>query len=269
MTLKPSDPQTPHAPALTVQNLSVTFSRRAGLFRTLPVPAARDVSFQIPPARTLALVGESGSGKSTVARAIAGLCAAASGSVSIAGTPVPVDGSPRPLAARRLVQMVFQDPGGSMNPRHRIEEIVAEPLLVHHPDLTRDERRTRSAQVLARCGMPESSLDRYPHQFSGGQRQRIAVARAVILHPPLIIADEPTSALDVSIQLQVLSLLRELQQELGLAYLFISHDLAVVRQLADDTAVMSAGEIVERGPTDQIIDAPTHPYSRRLIAAAH
>lgn len=263
-----SAPHQPIPAALSIDHLTVEFSRRTGVFRTEPIRAVRGVSLTLPRGRTLAIVGESGSGKTTVARAVAGLVRASAGSISIAGTSVPIDGSPRPTAMRKLVQMVFQDPGGSMNPRHRIEEIVSEPLTVHRPDLSREARREFAAEMLDRCGMPPATLDRFPHQFSGGQRQRIAVARAVILKPPLVICDEPTSALDVSIQAQVITLLRELQRDLGLAYLFISHDLAVVRQMADETAVMTKGEVVELGPTAQIIDQPAHAYSRKLIAAA-
>jgi len=257
----------PPPPALKVEGLSVDFRRRRGWFSSETVRPVQDVSFSIAPGRTLAIVGESGSGKTSVARAVVGLVVAHQGLVTIAGTRVPLDGSVRPAATRRLVQMVFQDPGGSMNPMHRIEEVVSEPLAVHRPGLRRDERRAMALSVLERCGMPADALDRYPHQFSGGQKQRIAVARAIILRPPLVICDEPTSALDVSIQAQVINLLRELQRELGLSYLFISHDLAVVRQMADDTVVMTGGRIVEAGPTERIIDAPEADYTRKLVAA--
>jgi len=271
-----SDVSEPHSPpisslsaALVVAGLNVEFRRRTGVFSRETIHAAINVSLSVAPGGTLAIVGESGSGKSTVARAIAGLVAARSGTVAITGVRVPINGSWRSTQLRRLVQMVFQDPAGSMNPMHRIEEIVSEPLIVHRPNLTRDERRVATIEVLDRCGLPAATLDRYPHQFSGGQKQRIALARAIILKPPLVICDEPTSALDVSIQARMINLLRDLQRQLGLAYLFISHDLAVVRQMADHTAVMTAGRIVETGPTARIIDEPAHDYTKRLIAAAH
>jgi ABC-type glutathione transport system ATPase component len=168
---------------------------------------------------------------------------------------------------RRRVQMIFQDPAGSLNPRMRVGDIVAEPLVVHGEGGTKEELAARVRSLLERCGMPAASMDRYPHQFSGGQRQRIAIARALALTPELIVCDEPTSALDVSIQAQILNLLKDLQRERGLSYLFISHDMGVVQHMCDRIAVMRAGKIVEMGTREEVLGSPREEYTRRLLAA--
>ena len=255
-------------PLLTVEGLRVVFpSRRTGFNRAEPFVAVDDVSLSIRPGETLGIVGESGSGKSTLGRAVLGLVPPAAGIVRFNGQDL---ASVRGRPARSLragMQMIFQDPVSSMNPRMRVEGIVTEPLVVHGQGGSRDERRAQAAALLEQCGMPAESLDRYPHQFSGGQRQRSAIARALALSPKLIVCDEPTSALDVSIQAHVINLLQDLQDELGIAYLFISHDMAVVSHICDRVAVMRRGAIVESGPTRRVIDEPEHAYTRSLIEA--
>ncbi|MCZ2104095.1 MAG: dipeptide ABC transporter ATP-binding protein [Comamonadaceae bacterium] len=236
--------------------------------------AVKGADFAIPAGRTLGVVGESGSGKSTLAQALLGLLASR-GTLEIVGQhwqhPAPHN-SARNQQLRSQVQVVFQDPFSSLSPRLTIEEIVGEGLKVHAPDLSETERRTRVLAMLAEVGLAESQfpglLARYPHEFSGGQRQRVAVARALILRPRLLVLDEPTSALDVTIQQQVLALLQRLQKELGLAYLLITHDMAVVRAMAHEVIVMKDGEVLESGDVHQVLDAPRHPYTRRLVEAA-
>jgi ABC-type microcin C transport system duplicated ATPase subunit YejF len=225
------------------------------------------VSFVLQPATTLAVVGESGSGKSTLARALLRLVPIAAGDVLLEGRSLRDMNSAELRASRARVQVIFQDPASAMNPRHRVEEIVCEPLLVHAPRMTAKARRELAAALLERCGMPADSLDRYPHQFSGGQRQRIAIARALTLSPALIVCDEPTSALDVSVRAQILNLLTELRRERGIAYIFISHDMATVRHLADEVLVMRAGRVVEQGPASGVLDHPQHEYTRSLLDA--
>jgi ABC-type microcin C transport system duplicated ATPase subunit YejF len=231
------------------------------------VRAVKDVGFTIGRGEALGLVGESGSGKSTVGRAVLGLVRAQAGRVLFDGQSVLDQPRARLRALRRRMQMIFQDPGGSLNPRMRAGELVGEPLLVHRLARGEDLRRSASA-MLERCGLPADSVRRYPHEFSGGQRQRIAIARALVLRPALVICDEPTSSLDVSIQSQILNLLRDLQRDFGLSYLFISHDLAVVSHLCDRIAVMKEGRIVECGDRDGIVGRPRHPYTQALLAAA-
>jgi oligopeptide transport system ATP-binding protein len=248
-------------PLLVVTDLACEFHSAAGRVR-----AVDGVSFSIARGETFGLVGESGCGKSTVARMVVGLLPPTSGAVRLAGEAV----DDRSLAARRrrarLVQMVFQDPFGSLNPRRTIARIIGEPLAVNGIG-TDDERRARVAELMRTVGLDPSAAARYPHELSGGQRQRVAIARALALDPALVVCDEPVSALDVSIQAQVLNLFRKLQVERGLAYLFISHDLAVVRHVADRIGVMVRGRIVESGPTDEVIGAPRHPYTQTLLAA--
>jgi oligopeptide/dipeptide ABC transporter ATP-binding protein len=230
------------------------------------VKALGGVSFHIEAGETLGLVGESGSGKTTLARTVGLLYAPTAGTVSFQGREI--SGLPRRRLKefRRRIQFIFQDPYGSLNPRLAVGAIIAEPLAIHGIG-GRGERRDRVAELAASVGLSPAHMDRYPHQFSGGQRQRIAIARALAPDPALIIADEPVSSLDVSIQSQVLNLMMDLQKTRGLAYLFISHDLAVVRHVADRVAVMYAGRIVEEGPVDALYEAPRHPYTRALIAA--
>ncbi|GHG66986.1 dipeptide ABC transporter ATP-binding protein [Streptomyces griseocarneus] len=254
-----------------VVDLRVEFpGRRRGVFgRHEPVRAVRGVSLRVAAGETLALVGESGSGKSTTARVLAGLRRPTGGEVRFDGRDISraaVDARLRREIGRE-VQLVFQDPYASLNPRRTIEEIVGTPLRVHTA-LDAGERRERVAGLLRQVGLDPAHLGRYPHEFSGGQRQRVGIARALASRPRLIIADEPVSALDVSVQAQVLNLLMDLREELGLSLLFVSHDLAVVRHLCDRVAVMRAGTIVESGPRDEVFDDPKAPYTRELLAAA-
>ena len=225
------------------------------------------VSFTLAQGRTLGVVGESGSGKSTLAYALLRLIQS-SGSITYAGRELRGLSwdAMRPL--RREMQIVFQDPFASLSPRLSIYQIVEEGLSVHYPDLTEVQRRASVAEALKEVGLGPESLERYPHEFSGGQRQRIAIARALVLKPRLLVLDEPTSALDMSVQSQIIELLRDLQARHGLTYLFISHDLKVVRALADDVLVLKDGRVVEQGPAEEIFDRPCDPYTRALMAAA-
>jgi peptide/nickel transport system ATP-binding protein len=254
------------AHVLDLRDLTVRFDLRRGLLgrATHHVHAVEGVSLTIRPGETFALVGESGCGKSTVAKAIAGLVPFA-GEIRLAGRVLQAQ---REIdrAARRDTQLVFQDPAAALDPRMRVRDLVAEPLIIHGIG-TRAERRTEVERLCDRVGLPRGSLDRYPHEFSGGQRQRICIARALALSPKLIVADESVSALDVSVQARVLQLLRELKEQLGVSYLFISHDMAVVDSIADRVAVMFLGQIVETGSRAQVFGDPRHPYTKRLIAA--
>jgi oligopeptide transport system ATP-binding protein len=254
---------------LDARNVEVVFQLKGGLLnRTSHVLRAVDnVSLSVRAGETVGIVGESGSGKSTLGRAILRLQPAA-GLVRFEDRNLmPLDRrGMRPL--RRQLQVVFQDPFGSLSPRMTAGEIVTEGLLVHEPGMSRKERDRRAAQAFEEVRLDPAWRNRYPHEFSGGQRQRIAIARAMILHPRLVILDEPTSALDRSVQKEVVDLLRDLQAAHGLAYLFISHDLAVVRALSDEIMVMRNGKVVERGPVDLIFDHPREDYTRDLIAAA-
>jgi peptide/nickel transport system ATP-binding protein len=226
--------------------------------------AVDDVSLHVPKGGTLGLVGESGSGKSTVARAIVGLLPLAGGSVRLAGVDHTSLRSRTAPEYRRRVQMVFQDPSASLNPRMTVEAALREAL-ARTPEVKRRDRSAAAVEMLGRVGLPASALPRYPHEFSGGQRQRIAIARALCVRPEVIVMDEVTSALDVSVQAAILNLLRALQTELGLSYLFISHDLAVVGLMSDLTAVMYLGRVVERGSTEALFGTPRHPYTRALL----
>jgi peptide/nickel transport system ATP-binding protein len=241
---------------------------RRRLFGPRPRLRALDgVDFAVAAGRSFGIVGESGCGKSTLARTVVALERPTAGTVRLLGRDLFGLGPRELRAMRRHVQMVFQDPYGSLDRRQRIGRIVAEPLSALAPETGRAERRGRVAEALAAVGLSEDASGKYPHQFSGGQRQRIAIARALILRPDLIVADEPVSALDVSVQAQVLNLMADLQARLGLTYLFISHDLSVVRVVADEIAVMLAGRIVEEGPTARVFAAPRHPYTRALLEA--
>ncbi|HEY6354206.1 MAG TPA: ABC transporter ATP-binding protein, partial [Burkholderiaceae bacterium] len=232
--------------------------------------AVCEVSFDIAAGRTLALVGESGCGKTTTGKAIVQLLrrqAEVGGEALLEGRTLFTLQGEALRTMRREVQIVFQDPYSSLDPRMRVGEILEEGLLALRPDLQRDERRERLAQLLRRVGLRDDALSSYPHEFSGGQRQRIAIARALAVQPKLIVCDEPTSALDVSVQAQILNLLRELQAELGVGYLFITHNLGVVAYLADEVAVMNAGSIVEHGAARQVLRDPQVAYTRQLLAA--
>jgi peptide/nickel transport system ATP-binding protein len=251
------------APLLQVEDLCVEFAqRRRPAFRALD-----QVSFDVNAGETVGLVGESGSGKTTIGRVVLGMVAASAGRVRFDGEDITHATRVRRRALAREIQVVFQDPYGSLNPARRIGDTLAEPLL-SDAALTRDDRAVRIREVLARVGMPADTAERYPAQFSGGQRQRIAIARAVIARPRLVICDEPVSALDLSVQAQVLNLLNDLQRSMGLALLFISHDLGVVRHVSHRTLVLYKGQIVERGDTQRVHAAPEHPYTRALLAAA-
>ena len=255
---------------LEVDQLRVEFPIRTGVFRrtTGVIRAVDNVSFTIDPGQTLGLVGESGSGKSTIARSIVRVNAPTHGAIRLDGRDLLGLGSVAMREMRRQVQMIFQDPYASLNPRHTVAQILAEPLRVHQIAEDRRTQRTRSIEFLETVGLSESSLGRYPHEFSGGQRQRIGIARALAVSPKLLICDEPVSALDVSVQAQIINLLSELQASRGVAYLFIAHDLAVVRQLAHAVAVMYLGQIVEYGPGACVYEHPLHPYTRALMSAA-
>ncbi len=254
--------------ALSVESLAKRFPTRSGVLQRVTggVDAVDGVSLDIPAGTTLGLVGESGSGKSTLARLVVRIVEPTAGSVIVDGTDVTVLSGSELGRSRRQMQMVFQDPYSSLDPSHTIGDTVSEPLVLH-TDLKAGARRARTRELLALVGLGDVPLDRYPHQFSGGQRQRIAIARALAVNPSLLVCDEAVSALDVSTQAQVLNLLAGLQRELGTAYLFISHDLSVVRHIADRIAVMYLGQIVEEGPAAQVLDRPTHPYTAALLAA--
>ncbi len=252
-----------------VENLVKHFPVRKGFFSsrvTGQVRAVDDISFTVARGETLGLVGESGCGKSTTGRLLIRLLDPTSGSIKLNGDDIAHIPDKELRARRRDVQIIFQDPFSSLNPRKTVEGIISEPLKVHGIG-TKEERRARVAELLKLVGMAPDYAKRYPHEFSGGQRQRIGIARALALNPKFIVCDEPVSALDVSIQAQVINLMRDLQRELGLTYLFISHNLAVVRHIADRVAVMYLGKIVEITDKHALYDNPLHPYTRALLSA--
>jgi peptide/nickel transport system ATP-binding protein len=230
--------------------------------------AVADVSFAIPQRKTFALVGESGSGKSTIAKMVVGLIPPTRGNISIAGSSMTDKAdSARRQKHRRRIQMIFQDPYASLNPRWRVRRILAEPLRVFGLEKDRSDSETRIQELLRLVGLDAADAGKFPHEFSGGQRQRIAIARAIAAEPSFIVCDEPTSALDVSVQAQILNLMRELQERLGLTYLFISHNLAVVRHMASDIGVLYLGRLVEVAPSKELFDRPRHPYTQMLLDA--
>jgi oligopeptide/dipeptide ABC transporter ATP-binding protein len=256
------------SPLLDVRGLRVEYPVRAGMFarRGLTIRAVDGVDLRIEPGETLGLVGESGCGKSTLGNAVLGIVRPTGGTVVFQGTDLAgldADGLRR---ARRHMQMIFQDPYASLNPRMRVGESVGEPLLVRGL-LRGSALRARVGSLLELVGLDASHLDRYPHEFSGGQRQRVGIARALALEPKLVVCDEPVSALDVSVRSQILNLLVDLQRRLGIAYLFISHDLSVVRHVSDRVAVMYLGRIVERAARDTLFARPLHPYTEALMSA--
>lgn len=260
------------APILEVSSLSQTYGRPAGIIQRMlgqparQVRAVRGLDFQIRAGETLALVGESGCGKSTVARCVAGLETPSAGSVHYMGEAMEMIAK-HALPARKDVQMVFQDPYSSLNGRWQVGQSIAEPIRVLGLERNGARITARVHELLEQVGLSAADAAKYPHQFSGGQRQRVAIARALSTKPKLIICDEPTSALDVSVQAQILNMMKDLQDEFGLSYLFITHDLGVVDHMADRVAVMYLGRIVELGPRDEIFSRPAHPYTRMLMDA--
>ena len=262
-------------PLIDVRGITKRFPLRRGIVERLrgdrppAVQALREVDFSVRRGETFALVGESGCGKSTLARIVMGLIPPTSGSVAFDGQPVESLSRGDALRFRRRIQMVFQNPFGSLNPRMRVGQIVGEPLHVHRAGLGlgRGGLQARVAEVLRDCGLDPTTAERFPHQFSGGQRQRIAIARALALKPECLVLDEPVSALDVSIQAQIVNLLVEQQRQRGLTYLFISHDLSLVRCFADRVAVMYLGRVCELGPVGAVLDRPRHHYTSGLLWA--
>jgi dipeptide transport system ATP-binding protein len=240
--------------------------RRGAMRKPADLIAVGGVTFAVPPGRTLAIVGESGCGKSSLARVVSLIERPSAGELRLGGTDAVAAGEAELVRLRKTVQMVFQNPYGSLNPRKRIGAILEAPLAIN-TRLSAPERAEQGRAMLARVGLRPEHYMRYPHMFSGGQRQRIAIARALMLNPALVVADEPVSALDVSVQAQVLNLLADLQHDLGLAYLFISHDLAVVRHIAHEVLVMYLGLAMEQGPKAQIFGKPLHPYTRALLGS--
>jgi dipeptide transport system ATP-binding protein len=254
-------------PVLEARGLSRNYSVSRGAFRpAATVRALAGVSFSLQAGRTLAVVGESGSGKSTLARLLTLIEPPTAGSLVIEGEDVALADGARRRRLRREIQMVFQNPYGSLNPRQKIGRALEEPLIVNTP-MKRREREAAVHAMMARVGLRPEYFHRYPHMFSGGQRQRIAIARALVLRPKILVLDEPVSALDVSIRAQVLNLLAELQEDFTLAYVFVSHDLSVVRHIADEVMVIYLGHCVEIGPREAIFANPQHPYTRALLSA--
>jgi peptide/nickel transport system ATP-binding protein len=257
-------------PLVDVQSISKSYPRRAGL-RTEMRPVVENVSFSIEPGETLGLVGESGSGKTTVARMILGLVKPTAGRVLVDGADVAAASGEELRLLRRQMQPVFQDPYAALNPRMKVLDIITEPFVIHRSaaagDRSRADLRNKAMELLRTVGLDESALLRHPHEFSGGQRQRINIARALALRPRLVILDEPVSALDVSVGAQIVNLLRSLQREHGLTYLFISHSMPLVRYLSTRIAVMEKGRLVETGEAEALCAAPQMPYTRKLLAA--
>ncbi|MBL4874525.1 MAG: dipeptide ABC transporter ATP-binding protein [Rhodobacteraceae bacterium] len=254
-----------NAPVVIAKGLSMHYKIKGGIFgKDQIVRALSDTSFTLSAGKTLAVVGESGCGKSTLARVVTMIEEPTSGSLNLNGKQV---GPTVWASLRSSVQIVFQDPYGSLNPRQRVGAILEEPLKINRPEMSKIERTEKANEMLGLVGLRPEHYDRYPHMFSGGQRQRIAVARALMLSPKILVLDEPVSALDLSIQSQILNLLVDLQEQLELAYLFISHDLSVVKHMADDVLVMYLGRPVEVGSKDAIFAAPRHPYTKALLSA--
>ncbi len=266
--MSPGDPPPISAPLVEVTDLRKYFPVRGGLFRRVvaQVKAVDGVSLQVRSGQTLGLVGESGCGKSTLGRTILRLQEPTSGSIRFGGEELTGLTRKQLLPWRRRMQAVFQDPYGSLSPRRTVAQTVREPLDVHGVG-TAIERRTRVAELLDIVGLSAQAADRYPHEFSGGQRQRVGIARALALNPQFIVADEPVSALDVSVQSQVLNLIASLQREMGIAFLFISHDLAVIQHVSDHIGVMYLGKLVELAPAGELFRKPLHPYTEALLSA--
>jgi peptide/nickel transport system ATP-binding protein/oligopeptide transport system ATP-binding protein len=256
-------------PILRVENLKVYFPILGGILRRRvgEVKAVDDVSFTVNRGETVGLVGESGSGKTTVGRAIIRLNEPTAGKIFYGEREISKLGAGAFRPYRKKIQIIFQDPYNSLNPRLSIFEIIGEALEIHFPQMGRAERRERVAGLVEKVGLKREHLDRYPHEFSGGQRQRIGIARALAVNPEFIVCDEPVSALDVSVQAQIVNLLQDLQEELGLTYLFIAHDLAVVEHISDFVLVMNQGKIVEAATAEAIYENPQHEYTRKLLSA--
>ena len=252
-------------PLIEVRNLKEYFNINVGLFRTKPLKAVDNVSFSIRKGETLGLVGESGCGKTTVGRTILNLYKPTSGEILYNGKPVKTQADIAEF--RKKATMVFQDPYSSLNPRMTVADIIGEPLDIHKMYKSKEERNERILELMEHVGLNSEHAARYAHEFSGGQRQRIGIARALAINPEFIVCDEPVSALDVSIQAQVINMLDELQEKLGLTYLFIAHDLLVVRHISDRIAVMYLGKMVELADAEEIYDHPLHPYSQSLLSA--
>jgi len=254
-------------PLLVVNNLRKSFYVREGLFRKREFQAVKDVSFSLVRGKTLGVVGESGSGKTTVGLTLLRLHQATGGSALFEGRDL-LSMSPREYQAyKRRIQIVFQNPYASLNPRFTVGEILLEPMRIHAIGTGEQERIGRAHQLLDKVGLPASAFQRYPHEFSGGQRQRIAIARCLTMQPDILVCDESVSALDVSVQAQVLNLLQDLQDEFGLSYIFISHDLSVVKYIADQVMVMQQGAVVELADSDELYRNPQHPYTKTLLSA--
>ncbi|SLN37819.1 oligopeptide/dipeptide ABC transporter ATP-binding protein [Roseisalinus antarcticus] len=258
-------------PILSVKDLQVTFDvRSAGSWPWTPprkLHAVGGLSFDLEPGQTVGLVGESGSGKSTVARALVGTVPASGGQILFEGQDLAAMSPQERRRHRKDVQMVFQDPLAALNPRMTVGDIVAEPLVTHHPETSRAEVKKRVGDIMERVGLLPNLVNRYPHEFSGGQCQRIGIARALVMKPKLLICDEPVSALDVSVQAQVVNLLRDLQRDMGLSMIFIAHDLSVVKHISDRIVVMYLGRIMESGPAREVTLRPRHPYTQALISS--
>lgn len=258
-------------PLIRAENLSRHYDVSGGFFgKNATVKALSSASFELYAGKTLAVVGESGCGKSTLARVVTMIESPSSGELELDGHVISADNvltDEQRAQLRASVQIVFQDPFGSLNPRQSIGRILEEPLLINRPDISAAERESKAREMLTLTGLRPEHYERYPHMFSGGQRQRVAVARALMLNPRILVLDEPVSALDLSIQSQVLNLLVDLQERLDLAYLFISHDLSVVRHMADDVMVMYLGRVVESGPAEAVFASPRHPYTQALLSA--
>ncbi len=256
-------------PLLEVKNLKVYYPVHGGLLRRIRgyVRAVDDVSFNVPPGSTVGLVGESGSGKTTIGRCLVRLIRPTAGSIRYLGNETGSLSKKNFFPYRKKIQMIFQDPFNSLNPRMSVEQILGEPLSIHFPQMNIEHRRDRTAELLSQVGLKPDHLRRYPHQFSGGQRQRIGIARALAVEPEFIICDEPVSALDVSVQATIINLLQDLQEELGLTYLFIAHDLAIVEHISNYVLVMNRGKIVEQASAEDIYRSPKHTYTKKLLEA--
>lgn len=253
---------------LDVQNVKKYFPISNGLFaKKTYVKAIDDVSINVEKGEILSLVGESGSGKSTLAKLVNGLIEADNGAITFKDKDLTNESEKVWRSYRRPMQMIFQDPFASLSPKMKIKDIVGEPLIIHYPKMSKRNREDLVKETLETCGIGSDHLDKYPHEFSGGQRQRVGIARALILKPELIVLDEPVSALDVSVQAQILNLLKDLQEKFQLTYLFISHDLSVVEHLSDNVAVMYLGNIVEVASKENLFDDPKHPYTQALLSS--